>query len=136
MRDWFRIVHKVPFTASNSNLWRIQITKSKKDLGVNCNTHIKIPQIYISTNQELVWEIQTCVFRSVNTCFTFLHAPHMSLSYAWWKRYFFMRFKCFFSFSTGQTHARASIFWSKYTTHRLVTNTANKIFNWTSFWLP
>ena len=48
--------------------------------------------------------------------FVFLHEHYMSLLYSWWKRYFFMIFKCFWSFSTMQTHAQACICWSKYTT--------------------
>ena len=48
--------------------------------------------------------------------FIFLHAPYMSLSYAWWKRYFFMIFKCFWSFLIVFDHANACACWLKYTT--------------------
>ena len=45
--------------------------------------------------------------------FAFLPEPCVSLSWAWWKRYFFTNFRVFL---TMQMHAQACIRWSKYTT--------------------
>ena len=43
----------------------------------------------------------------------FLHEPYMSLSHAWWKKYFFHDFQMF---SIIFDHAQACVRWSKYTT--------------------
>ena len=50
--------------------------------------------------------------------FIFLHVSYMSLSCTWWKRYFFIIFKCVLSFSTMRTRAQACAGWSKYTTYQ------------------
>ena len=60
-----------------------------------------------------------CVlFRSViKKCVFFLmllHEPYMSLSCAWWNKYFFEDFQASLSFLTMPMHVQACVLWSKY----------------------
>ena len=63
-----------------------------------------------SHSQSLTNKLFSSVF------FVFLCEPLVSLSCAWWKKYFLLIFECFQSFSTMRTHACAYVRWSKFTT--------------------
>ena len=59
---------------------------------------------------KLVAHLEFCCFLYF---FIFLREPYVSLSCAWWKRYFFTHFRMFLIVFD---HAKACVRWSKYTT--------------------
>ena len=76
-------------------------THTKNELRSSHALHLKdalVNMLCISTSKCMLahafaW---SKTIENIQKSWSFLHAPYMSLSYAWWKRYFFMLFKSFF----------------------------------------
>ena len=99
--------HCCPYKASNFSDGQTQISSNSDVVYFDQGMHASACVRMVENDQ-----------RHQTFFFVFLCKPLKCLSCTRWKRYFFIIFQCFSSFSTMQTHVQVCIYWLKYTTFR------------------